>query len=446
MTDSGRKKVLILTYYWPPSGGAGVQRWLKFSKYMREFGYEPIVYTADNPEYPSIDESLIKDIPENLTVLKTRVWEPYQLYKWFTHQKKDHRINTGFLNQDRKKGIAEKISIWIRGNFFIPDARKFWIKPSVRYLAQYLAENPVDLIATTGPPHSVHLIGMAVSRRLKIPWIADFRDPWTKIDYYQDLMLTWLADRRHRRLESCVVSNARFVSVNSHDMKRYFNELGVNTVQVIPNGYDPEDFDDPEDNGEKNVVKPDAKFSITHVGTITPSRNSETLWKVLSDLVHSNDGFAGDLELRLIGDCDYSAVKAIEDLNLYNWVHSTRYIPHNEAIGILKRSQVLLLLIRNTPFARGAQPAKLFEYMNAGRPILAVGPPNGEAASFLDETKTGFTVDFNDYDGMKELILNLYESYRKGNLSNEAVNIDRYSRKTQTGAMTEIFRQILQNP
>ena len=136
MSEPGPKKVLILTYYWPPGGGAGVQRWLKFTKYMREFKYEPVIYTAENPEYPSIDESLTKDIPDNLTVLKTRVWEPYKLYKWFTFQKKGHKVNPAFLNEKKKQGLTEKIAIWIRGNLFIPDARRFWIKPSVRYLIQ----------------------------------------------------------------------------------------------------------------------------------------------------------------------------------------------------------------------------------------------------------------------------------------------------------------------
>jgi glycosyltransferase involved in cell wall biosynthesis len=293
---------------------------------------------------------------------------------------------------------------------------------------------------------------MAVSRRLGIPWVADFRDPWTKIDYYRDLMLTRLADRRHHRLEHRVVSSADFVTVNSHDMKRYFNGLGVDTVQVIPNGYDPEDFQDPEisaspgkKTGQADFPGPDSKFSITHVGTITPSRNAETLWRVLSELVQENEDFARDLELKLIGDCDYSAIKTIEDLDLEKWVYRTRYVPHDEAIGILTRSQVLLLLIRNTPFARGAQPAKLFEYMSAGRPILCVGPPDGEAASFLDETKTGHSVDFNDHNGMKHRILDLYEGYRKGSLSVEAVNVEKYSRKAQTGLLADIFSQTLQN-
>ncbi len=158
------KRVLILTYYWPPSGGAGVQRWLKFVKYLREFGWEPIVYTAENPEAPADDDSLEKDIPQNLTILKTPIWEPYDLYKKFTGQASNDRVNAGFLHEKEKPAWSEKLSVWIRGNFFIPDARRFWIKPSIRFLQRYLKTCPVDAIVSTGPPHTMHMIGMGLKK------------------------------------------------------------------------------------------------------------------------------------------------------------------------------------------------------------------------------------------------------------------------------------------
>src|SRR4051812_47618816 len=173
-------KVLILTYYWPPSGGAGVQRWLKFVKYMRDFGWEPVVYTVKNGEMPVIDESLQKDVPAKLTVLKTSIWEPYSIYKQFIGRKKDDKINASFLNENKKAGITDKISIWIRGNFFIPDARKFWIKPSIKYLSSYIAQNKIDYVISSGPPHSMHLIAAGLKSKFPhVKWVADFRDPWT---------------------------------------------------------------------------------------------------------------------------------------------------------------------------------------------------------------------------------------------------------------------------
>ena len=206
------KKVLIITYYWPPSGGAGVQRWLKFVKYLREFGWEPIVYTPENPEAPAVDESLLKDIPKNLTAIKRPIWEPYNLYKNFIGQKKDERINAGFLTEKKKPGLAEKISVWVRGNWFIPDARKLWITPSIKFLSDYLKRNPVDAIVSTGPPHSMHLIALGLKKKLNLPWLADFRDPWTNIDFYDKLMLTKASDVKHKKMELDVLKNANIIT------------------------------------------------------------------------------------------------------------------------------------------------------------------------------------------------------------------------------------------
>ncbi len=436
MSEPGHKKVLILTYYWPPGGGAGVQRWLKFSKYLREFNYEPVIYTAENPEYPSIDESLFKDVPVEIAVLKTRVWEPYNLYKRFTFQKKGHRINAGFLNKDKKKGLGERISVWIRGNWFIPDARKFWIKPSIRYLVSYLKDHPVSLLVSTGPPHSMHLIACGVAEKMKLPWVADFRDPWTKIDFYQELMLGPRADRKHRRLERKVLQTANLITAVSHDMKRQFEEMGFHNIRVIPNGFDPDDFDSP-------VQNTDPEFSLTHIGTIVPSRNPDTLWSVLSELVKENKDLAKDLVIRMIGAIDYSVTISLDEHNLGAWVQTVDYLPHQEAVGMLKRSQILLLLINNTPNAKGILTGKFFEYMNSGRPILAIGPTGGEAAHILKETGTGEMVEFSDRNNLKRLILDFYSKYQGGTLKVNARGLNNYSRKSLTGRMTELFTEIL---
>jgi hypothetical protein len=202
------KRLLIITYYWPPSGGAGVQRWLKFVKYLRNFGWEPVIYTPSNGEIPVEDLTLFKDIPPGIEVLTLPIWEPYDLYKKFIGQKKGEKINTGFLTERKKPRLTEKIAVWLRGNFFIPDARKFWVKPSIKYLTEYLVNQPVDAMVSTGPPHSMHLIAMGLHQKFKTPWLADFRDPWTNIDFYADLMLTKSADALHHRLELAVLHSA----------------------------------------------------------------------------------------------------------------------------------------------------------------------------------------------------------------------------------------------
>jgi hypothetical protein len=437
MVNPERKKVLILTYYWPPSGGAGVQRWLKFTKYLNEFNYEPLIYTAENPEYPSIDESLFKDIPKNLTVLKTKVWEPYKIYKLFTSQKKGHRINTGFLNSEKKKGLAERISVWIRGNWFIPDARKFWIRPSIKYLTSYLKDHPVDVIVSTGPPHSMHLIGMGLAHQTGIPWVADFRDPWTTIDFYLDLMLSARADRKHQRLETKVVQTASAVTVINKEMKRQFEKMGVNNVNYIPNGFDPDDIPD------KNVIL-DSKFSISHIGSIVPSRNPDNLWQVLSNLVSKDSVFASDLEIKLIGPSDWSVNRSIEKAGLDEYLNLIDYLPHQDAVEELTRSQVLLLLINQTPNAKGILTGKFFEYMSSGRPILAIGPVDGEVAEILNETRAGQIVGFNDQDTLEKQILEYYNKFRNKTLVTDSGNIDLYSRRSLTGKMVELFNELLQ--
>ena len=239
------KKVLIITYYWPPSGGAGVQRWLKFVKYMRQFGWEPVVYTAENPEIPVVDTSLEKEIPEGITVLKIPIWEPYSIYKKFIGRKKEDKINASFLSETKKAGLTEKISVWIRGNFFIPDARRFWIKPSIKFLETYLSENKIDYVISSGPPHSMHLIALGLKRKFPLlKWLADFRDPWTNIDFYEKLMLTPMADKKHHRLELSVIKSADCVLSIGSSMSEEFKEMykasgGINfsKFKVITNGF-----------------------------------------------------------------------------------------------------------------------------------------------------------------------------------------------------------------
>jgi hypothetical protein len=219
------KKALIITYYWPPSGGAGVQRWLKFVKYLRDFGWEPVVFTPENPEFPETDTSLANDVPANLEVIKLPIWEPYDVYKRFMGQKKEDKISASFLSEKKQNKLLQWISVWIRGNLFIPDARRFWIRPAVKYLEKYLQTNPADVLVSTGPPHSMHVIALKVANKTGLPWIADFRDPWTNIDFYNELKLSPGADKKHRRLEKAVLEGATAITVVSRTMVEDFKGL-----------------------------------------------------------------------------------------------------------------------------------------------------------------------------------------------------------------------------
>ncbi len=436
------KKVLIITYYWPPSGGAGVQRWLKFVKYLKQFEWEPIVYTVENGEMPEIDHSLEKDIPSGTTILKQPIWEPYQAYKTLIGQKKSEKINAAFLNESKKKkSILNDLAIWVRGNLFIPDARKFWIKPSIAYLTEYLKSNKVDAIISSGPPHSMHLIAKGLKKKFpQLKWIADFRDPWTNIDFYKDLKLSAMADRKHKQLEKEVLSMAdRVISVGktmSDELCAINNIPAQNTkFSVICNGYDEEDLQ------QGHVIK-DQKFSIAHIGTLVKSRNPEGLWQVLSDLTKTNHAFQDLLEIKLVGKLDISVVESLEKYGLMPYVRKIEYLPHNEVIIEQQRSKVNLLLVNNTPNAKGILTGKFFEYLSAGAPILAIGPTNGDLAEILNETKAGYISDFNDRENLKKNILLLFENATP---ERDTEAIKKYSRRNLTKKLTEILNELTNN-
>ncbi len=424
-------KVLILTYYWPPGGGAGVQRWLKFVKYMRGFNWEPVVYTVLDGEMPVIDESLQKDIPHGITVLKRPIWEPYTLYKKFRGRKKEDRINASFLNENKKTtGITEKISVWIRGNFFIPDARKFWIKPSINYLEKYIIEHQIDYVISSGPPHSMQMIALGLKKKLpRLKWIADFRDPWTNIDFYSKLMLSSRADKLHHKQELSVLESADVVLSIGQSMSDEFADIykraggkDLSKFKVITNGFDSDDV--VNDPGKK-----DEKFSIAHIGTLVKDRNPKVLWRVLSTLVKEHAEFRSKLEIKLVGKVDLFVKEEIEKYGLSSYVRKIDYLPHDEVIKEQQRSRVLLLLVNNTKNAKGILTGKFFEYMASGAPIIAIGPTDGDLAAIINETKSGFISGFDDEIALKKNILNCFNG---GSSIRIESAINKYSRRALT--------------
>jgi hypothetical protein len=430
------KKVLIITYYWPPSGGSQVLRWLKFSKYLPGFGWEPIIYTPENPEPQETDTSLIKEIPDNITVIKRPIWEPYRYYRILNKKKKDEKISTAFISEKKSNIIIEKVSNFIRSNFFIPDARKFWIKPSFRFLKKYITNNTVDLIVSSGPPHSMHIIAYLLKKNLNIAWIADFRDPWTNIDYYKDLLLTCRADKKHRRMEKKVLTTADCILAIGPTMNEELIKTGAKKVKTITNGFD--DYDLPAAN-----IKHDRKFSITHVGSIPKSRNAEILWKALSELIKTQKDFGDNLQINLMGKVDYSVTDSLNKYNLINFVTQHKYIPHLQALEKMTMSQVLLLLINNTQNAKAVLTNKFFEYLSVKRPILAIGPTDGDIANILESTKAGKISGFNDLNNIKKNILSYYNLYLINKLEINSENIDKFSRLNITKELVTTFQEVV---
>lgn len=436
MSKASRKRVLIVTYYWPPSGGVAVQRWLKFVKYLRDFGWEPIVYTPENPESFYDDPTLVHDIPTGIEIIKRPIWEPYSIYKWITGLKKE-KLGPGFASSSGKKGLISKFAIWLRGNLLIPDPRIFWVRPSVKFLCRYLKQHTVDAIVTTGPPHSMHLIGLKLKQKKKfnLPWLADFRDPWTNIYFYHELMLTKPADWYHHKLEQRVINTADAVLVVSQQMKGEFEALGGKNIFVITNGYDIDDFPTGEERSNNY-------FSISYVGTMNSALNPIALWQALAELCSMNHEFAQKLKIVMAGQIDISVTNAIKSFNLEMHYNYMGILPHSKALELQKNSTVLLLAVNNTPNAKGIVTGKLFEYLAVGKRILAVGPKDGDMAEIIRDTAAGDVIDYNDVDGAIHTLEHYFELYKQGNIDPEPKGIEKYSRKTLTGRLAAILDQI----
>ncbi|MEM1325343.1 MAG: glycosyl transferase family 1 [Bacteroidota bacterium] len=432
------KKVLIITYYWPPCGGIGVLRCLKFAKYLRDFGWEPIIFTADNAHYPSIDHSNEKDIPRNLTVLRQRIWEPYHIYKFITGQDKEANVNNVFYVKDRDLGWQHKLSVWIRSNFFIPDARAWWIRPSVKFLTNYLKENPVDAIFSDGPPHSNTRIATLVKEKTGIPWLADFQDPWTQIDYYQLLSLTKWGDRKHKRLEQAAFHAADKITIASPTWGKELEEIGAENVSWLPWGYDPEDY-------ENICVEVDNKFSFTHLGILGYDRQPKGFFVALKELIEELPTLKNDLCIRLVGQVDYSVREAYMELGLENNVEEVGSVPRDEALRLTLQSQVLLLLLNQQSNAKGRIPGKLFEYLAARRPILCLGGTDSDVAHILTDSKSGKTFEYEDVAAIKTAIRALYEKYQHGQLQQPVdSDIEQYSVRKLTGKLAKWLEEIVE--
>lgn len=432
-----RKKVLLITYYWPPSGGAGVQRVLKLGKYLGDFGWDPIIYTAHDAAYPIIDTSLEADVPADLTVLKGPIWEPYDVYKRFTGKKKGEKVYSGFLSEEKKPSLTERLSVWVRGNFFIPDARRFWIKPSVKFLTDYLAEHPVDAILSSGPPHTVHMIAKGVKQASGLPWIADFRDPWTNIDFYNQLKLTKWADRRHHKMEASVIREADRIVTVSWVWEQEFQELGAHSSSVITNGFDDADFSS----------SPPAladKFVCSHIGYLNRDRNSAELWEAFGDLCREIPKFREHLKLRFVGKTDHITFQQLAAQDLMDLVEKIDYVPHNEVLEYTRSSQILMLLVNNVPNVMGHIPGKTYEYVGSRRPILAIGPEDADFARVISETKSGVVCGFGEKEKMKRALLKMYQRYKKGTLANEEADTSRFTRRNATKQMAQRLTELIE--
>ena len=437
------KKILIISYYWPPAGGPGVQRWLKFVKYLPDFGWESTVFIPENPSYPIVDETLQKDVPKNLKMIKTKIWEPYQLAEKFGKDNKKFKV--GQFDVGENQSWKAKLSIFVRGNFFIPDARVFWVKPSVEFLEKYLKVNHYDVLVTTGPPHSLHLIGLGLKTKFPdLKWIADFRDPWTEISYYKHLKLTKIADKKHRKLESEVFKNADITLATSYTDAENFRKKGANAF-CITNGFDVDASTTLSMTEENSKTLPlsnsTTKFTLSYIGVLEQLRNPEILWETLNVLVQENADFKNDFELKFVGRLDDKILQKIETSVLKNNLTNLGYQTHDVALKHMQDSTVLLMTNFPQESSKGIIPGKIFEYLATGKTILSFGPKDADVEKILNETKAGKHFGYEEKENLKNFILESYQNWKSGTLNQNAENIEQFSRKNLTRKLVDLMNK-----
>lgn len=395
-----KKKVLIVTYYWPPSGGAGVQRPLKFAKYLPQFDIEPYVLTVENPTYPILDESLAADISDSMKVFKSKTIEPFSIYSKLTG--KSIEDSTKPTIQLKSGSWKTKLSAWIRANIFLPDARAGWLVTARSKGLSIVEEYDIDTIITTGPPHSVHFVGKHVQEQTGAQWIADFRDPWTGVYYNKLMPRTGLARQIDESLEQSILKGADEVIVISDSMVDIQRHIVDRSYHVIPNGFDPDDFNysNLESTKENN-----SRLTIRFVGSVRDGAIPDGFLKALSRLKDPQK-----YKMEFIGNAHPSLQQWVDKLELNEVVELKSYVPHDEAIRAMCTADLLLLSISKTPGSELILTGKLFEYLGSGTPIIFLGPTQGDAAHVIREAGQGACYEHDQVKDIAEFLENYSQS------------------------------------
>jgi len=426
------KKVLIVTYYWPPSGGSGVQRWLKFVKYLDKAGWETFVLAPENPQFQILDPSLQRDVPSNTTVIKLPIWEPYDAFYKITELLGKEKPGATDMISTGKKSFFQRVSSWVRGNLLIPDPRIFWVKPASKFLNDLIKKNQIDKIITTGPPHSIHLIGLRLKKRNPdLKWIADFRDPWSEWDLLDTLSLSKSSRNKHRLLERKVLQAAdRVITIAPFHVK-LFEKLGGRKVDLITNGFDTDDF-------EKIDRVKTSKFTIRHTGVVDELRDPRPFMSALMKAFSANE----DIVVEFIGNVN-SAFKdfVAADPVLNKITKFTNTIPHKQLLRLYGETDVLLLILAHTAIAPGNLPGKFFEYLASGVPIVAVGPVAGDAADVLMRSKAGEIFSREDEEGMTEMLRRHYELWKSGRVVS-TTDASLFTRKKLTDQLISVLEEL----
>lgn len=404
-----------------------MQRWLKFAKYLPEAGWEPVIFTPENPDFDLKDESLEKEISTNLEVMKFPIWEPYQLLDRIRGKKESH---PGRVLEQKEQSFIEKAAIWLRANLMVPDPRVFWVKPSVKFLTELVEKGQFDAVITTGPPHSMHLIGRDLKRKTNIFWLADFRDPWSQWEFLDKLPMQNLVRDKHKKLEQEVLSEADIVTTISPTFQHDLEQVAHRKINLITNGFDDSDIPQGFSVGEKKA----GSLHLVYTGIIDSIRNPMPLLKAMREEFSKEKG---EVKFTFVGRVsDQVREEIAADSWLSEHVYFAGYVSHQEVFGFYEKADALALILTNTKNAKGNIPGKLFEYMATTLPILALGDPEGDSAKILKEAEAGQVFSHSDHVDIQVSLRKLFE--RSGE-AESARGIDQYSRRNLSVQLAKLL-------
>ena len=401
---------------------------MKFVKYLPEYNIKPILYIPENPNYPIYDYSLNDEVSEKLEIIKNPITEISNI---ISNSKSLNLIRSGNIPNPKEQSLFQRLLFFIRGNLFIPDMKILWKNKSIDFIENYLSKTKIDVVITTGPPHSLHLIGYELKKRLNIKWISDFRDPWVNLNYLNRFHLLPSVKRRHKQLRDKVLINSNSVIVTSEKLKKLYKEITPNIFKIT-NGYD----------YEYSTVNIDSKFSISHIGSLYPERNPKYLWDIIDEICINNEEFRSNLQINFIGNTSEKIIKYLSNKTFKSCVKFFDYVDYKRAIEFMCSSQILLMVEVNDNDSSYAIPGKLFDYLNSKRPIIAIGPDRSEVNQILYDTNAGKFFNYNESINLKLHIENLYNQYEMGSISYDAKNISIYRRKNLTEELSKIINKV----
>ncbi|EMR03201.1 glycosyltransferase [Cesiribacter andamanensis] len=439
--DSRTKNFLLITYYWPPSGGVGVQRWLQLSKYLPGAGWKPVVLTPENPAFGLQDPSLLQAVPPDLEVIRLPITEPYHLLNRITGKKSDDLAKNVLMDKEAPS-LGAKALRWLRGNLLIPDPRVFWVRAASRFALDVLEKNDIQAIITTGPPHSMHLIGQAIKKKTGLPWLADFRDPWSQWEILHRMHPSALALQLHRRLERQVVQQADLVLTASEAIGQSLPAAGT-PIQTLTNGIDPQALAA----APPQLSPREGAFILQYAGLLNDRRNPEWLWEGLEQLCQANPLFHQRLELRLAGQVGKGVLASIgRHPLLAQKLLLQGYVPQQQVAALLAEASLLLLLIDNEAAASLIIPAKLFEYLGARKPILYIGDPLNDAGRILQQEGAGRGYAFSDSEGPTKYVQQIFRQQMEGGIPPLNTPLQPYLRSTQARQLAAWMDALLPEP